>query len=139
MRTGSSARVEKPLREVCLSVTNAHMRVALLTVLLALSCKQQSPAARQSVVNGVAEITVTQKGFEPDRIQAVAGQPLTLRFTRKVAQTCADAVEVQGDPVKHVLPLDAPVDVKVTTPQSGALAFACPMNMYRGSIVVVAQ
>jgi plastocyanin domain-containing protein len=82
---------------------------------------------------------VTEKGFEPDRVQAAAGQQVTLRFTRKVAQTCADAVEVQGDPVRHMLPLNAPVDVKVTAPKSGELAFACPMNMYRGAIVVLAQ
>ena len=55
------------------------------------------------------------------------------------AQTCADAVDIQGDPVRHMLPLNAPVDVKVTAPRSGELAFACPMNMFRGAIVVVAQ
>jgi plastocyanin domain-containing protein len=38
-----------------------------------------------------------------------------------------------------MLLLNAPVDVKVTAPKSGELAFACPMNMYRGAIVVVAQ
>jgi plastocyanin domain-containing protein len=48
-------------------------------------------------------------------------------------------VEVQGDPVRHMLPLDTPIDVTVTAPVSGELAFACPMNMYRGAIVVVGQ
>src|SRR5256885_6010893 len=112
------------------------MRIALFALVLALSCKQQAQRPSQS---GVAEITVTEKGFEPDRVQAAAGQQLTLRITRKAAQTCADAVEVQGDPVRHMLPLNASVDVKVTAPRSGQLAFACPMNMYRGAIVVVAQ
>jgi plastocyanin domain-containing protein len=112
------------------------MRIALFALVLALSCKQQAQRPSQS---GVAEITVTDKGFEPDRIQAASGKPLTLRFTRKAAQTCADAVEVQGDPVRHMLPLNVPVDVKVSPPKSGELAFACPMNMYRGAIVVVAQ
>jgi plastocyanin domain-containing protein len=64
---------------------------------------------------------------------------VTLRFVRKVAESCADAVEVQGDPVRHMLPLDTPIEVKVIAPASGELAFACPMNMYRGSIVVVGQ
>jgi plastocyanin domain-containing protein len=115
------------------------MRIALLALLLTVSCKQQAQSSRQSISGGVAEITVTEKGFEPDRIQATAGQQVTLRFIRKAAQTCADAVDVQGDPVRHMLPLNAPVDVKVTAPKSGELAFACPMNMYRGGIVVVAQ
>jgi plastocyanin domain-containing protein len=61
-----------------------------------------------------------------------------LRFTRKVAETCADAVDVQNDPVRHMLPLDTPVDVKVVAPASGQLAFACPMQgMIHGAMVVV--
>jgi len=87
----------------------------------------------------VTQIAVTEKGFEPDRVQVAAGQEVTLRFVRKVERTCANAVEVQGDPVRHMLPMNAPVDVKVTAPKSGELAFACPMKMYRGAIVVVAQ
>lgn len=108
------------------------MRRAWLIVML-LACKPNPPAS------GVIEVQVTAKGFEPDRIEVSPGKPVTLRFTRKVAETCADAVDVQGDPVRHMLPLDAPVDVKVTPPPSGQLAFACPMNMYRGAVVVVGQ
>lgn len=106
-------------------------RAWLLLVLLA--CKPARTAP------GVVEVQVTARGFEPDRIELAAGKPVTLRFTRKVAQTCADAVDVQGDPVRHMLPLGAPVDVRVTPPLSGQLAFACPMNMFRGTIVVVGQ
>ena len=115
------------------------MRIPFLTLLLALSCKQQPQLPAQSGAPSVTQITVTERGFEPDRVKAPAGQQITLRFLRKVAQTCADAVEVQGDSVRHMLPLNTPVDVKVTAPASGELAFACPMNMYRGAIVVVAQ
>ena len=102
-------------------------------ILILLACKPARP------MSGVIEVQVTAKGFEPDRIEVAPGKPVTLRFTRKVAETCADAVDVQGDPVRHMLPLDAPVDVKVTPPPSGQLAFACPMNMYRGAVVVVGQ
>ncbi|HZR11323.1 MAG TPA: cupredoxin domain-containing protein [Myxococcales bacterium] len=115
------------------------MRIAVLTFLLAISCKQQARPEAQSATPGITPVTVTEKGFEPDRIQAAPGEQLTLRFTRKAERTCADAVQVEGDPVKHVLPLDAPVDVKVTAPKTGQIAFACPMNMYRGAIVVVAH
>ena len=79
---------------------------------------------------------MTGKGFEPPRVQAAPGQPLVLRFTRKIAETCADAVSLQGDPVKYMLPLDRAVDVKVTAPRTGELTFACPMQMYRGAVVV---
>ena len=116
------------------------MRAVFFLLLVALlSCKPASQPAKQPPAPGVHEVTVTEKGFEPDRIQVSANEKITLRFTRKAEKTCADAVEVQGDPVKHVLPLNAPIDVKVTAPPSGELAFACPMNMYRGTIVVVAR
>ena len=104
------------------------MRIALLALLLAVSCKQQGQTAEQSGPPGVKYVTVTEKGFEPDRVQVSAGEQVTLRFTRKAERTCADAVQIEGDPVKHALPLNAP--------KSGQLTFACPMNMYKGSIVV---
>lgn len=110
------------------------MRALLLTLLVFAACKREAPIA-----SGTVDVKVTAKGFEPDRISVAPGKPITLRFTRTVAETCADAVNVQGDPVKHALPLNAPVDVQVTPPASGQLAFACPMNMYRGAIVVVGQ
>jgi plastocyanin domain-containing protein len=134
----SAASGEKALRRGLFDDKYPHVRIPLLALapLLVLSCKQQAQTPVQSAEPGVTVIAVTEKGFEPDRVKAPAGQQITLRFVRKVAQTCADAVEVQGDPVRHMLPLNAPIDVKVTAPASGQLAFACPMNMYRGAVVV---
>jgi plastocyanin domain-containing protein len=85
------------------------------------------------------EVAVTSKGFEPARIEVAPGQKVVLRITRKVADTCADAVEVQGDPVRHMLPLGAAVEVRATAPAAGELAFACPMKMIRGAIAVVTR
>src|SRR3954471_11955753 len=110
-------------------------------LLLCAACQKwgnSPPAATKSASPQVVAVSVTEKGFEPDRIQAAPSQPLVLRFTRKVDPSCGDAVEVQGDPVRHMLPLNSAVDVKVTVPKSGELAFACPMDMYRGAIQVVA-
>ena len=109
------------------------LRFTVLLISLLGGCKERQARS------GILEVSVTAKGFEPARIEVPASQKVVLRFVRKVAQTCADAVEVQGDPVRHMLPLDTPIDVTVTAPASGELAFACPMNMYRGAIVVVGQ
>src|SRR5438270_13028822 len=111
----------------------APIRFMAVVISLLFACKPARPTG------GVQEIVVTSKGFEPTRIEVPPSKPVVLRFTRKVAETCADAVEVQGDPVRHMLPLNTPIEVKVTAPNSGQLAFACPMDMYRGAIVVVAQ
>ena len=115
------------------------MRSLLLLALVSISCKQQPPAPKASAGPQVREIAVTGKGFEPARVEVTPGQPVVLRFTRKVAETCADAVDVQGDSVRHMLPLDTPVEVKLSAPPSGELAFACPMKMIHGAVVVVAQ
>jgi len=118
----------------------ASVAAALLGLLCACKEEPAKPQAAPAAIaspSGATDVAITDKGFEPARIQAAAGQPVTLRFTRKVENTCADAVLVQGDPVRHVLPLNRAVEVKVTPPASGELAFACPMNMIRGAVVVV--
>jgi plastocyanin domain-containing protein len=119
--------------------TNAMVR-RILPLLALLSCKPSQPSqAPPSPTSGAApvyEVTVTKKGFEPARIEVPPGREVLLRFTRKVAETCADSVVVQGDPVKHMLPLDKPVDVRLTSPKTGEVRFACGMEMYRGAVVV---
>ena len=112
------------------------MRVLLAALVLAAACKR-APAPQAGPV--VQEVKITEKGFEPARVEVPPSQEVTLRFLRKAAQTCADAVDVQGDPVRHMLPLDTPIEVKVKSPPSGELAFACPMKMYQGRIVVIGR
>jgi len=84
----------------------------------------------------VKEIAVTERGYEPNRVEVEGGIPVVLRFTRKTADSCGEAVIVQGDPVTHMLPVNRAVDVKVTPPKSGELAFACGMGMMHGVLVV---
>jgi plastocyanin domain-containing protein len=113
------------------------MRLPLALVLGLLVCCSRRPARTEAPQQ--FDVAVTKKGFEPARIEVAPGQKVVLRITRKVAETCADAVDVQGDPVRHMLPLGAPVEVRATAPASGELAFVCPMNMNRGAIAVVGQ
>ncbi len=115
------------------------MRPLFLAAVLLASCKTQpSPAAPVELRAGVPvkDIVVTEKGFEPSRVEVAASKPVILRFTRKAKETCADEVDIEGDKVRHALPLDVPVEIKLTAPASGKLAFACPMKMYTGAIVV---
>ena len=81
-------------------------------------------------------MSVTKNGFEPARVEVPPGREVVLRFTRKVADTCATSVLVQGDPVKHMLPQDKPIEVRLMAPKTGQVRFACPMDMYRAAIVV---
>ena len=109
----------------------------MLPLLAVLACKASTPPQRPTS-NGapIYDVSVTDKGFEPVRIEVPPDREVVLRFTRKVAETCADAVVVQGDPVKHMLPQDKPIEVRLTAPKTGQVRFACPMDMYRAAIVV---
>jgi plastocyanin domain-containing protein len=109
----------------------------MFPLLAVLACKGSPPPQRPTSGGApVYEVSVTEKGFEPARIEVPADREVVLRFTRKVAESCADAVVVQGDPVKHMLPQDKTVEVRLTAPKTGQVRFACPMDMYRGAIVV---
>jgi plastocyanin domain-containing protein len=85
------------------------------------------------------EISVTEKGFEPEKITVKKGQPLRLVFTRKTEKTCAKEVVVRvsdEQKIEQKLPLDTPVEIPVTFPKSGELAYGCGMNMITGVITV---
>jgi plastocyanin domain-containing protein len=113
------------------------LRICLLCVLI-LACRssQQSAQAPTSDGTPVYAVSVTSRGFEPVRVEVQPDRDIVLRFTRKVKETCGDSVVVQGDPVKHMLPLDKPIDVRLRSPKSGEVRFACGMDMYRGAVVV---
>lgn len=113
------------------------MRAAPLIFLLAFACKKQPAKPVKSDVPLIQAVTVKQEGFVPSHIEVAPGQEMILRITRVEKETCADAIVIEGDPVKHMLPFDKTVDVKVKAPESGRLAFACPMKMYNGAIEVV--
>jgi plastocyanin domain-containing protein len=108
-----------------------------------LACKPAAPPAsaaadakRGPLPERTVAIRADQEGFTPSRIEAQAGEPLLLRFTRTAEVTCADQIVLGTDPKKIPLPLRQPVDLHVVAPESGALAFACGMHMYKGSVVV---
>ena len=111
------------------------MRIVLAALCaLPLACKSEPP--RPAPATGpVREVSVTDRGYEPARLEVEGGKPLTLRFTRKTKDACGEAVVIQGDPVQHMLPYQRSLDVTVTPPKSGELAFACGMGMMHGVLV----
>ena len=122
--------------------------LAAALVLSASACNQRGPAAAAGpapAAPGVPAaplpertiaVTADEKGFTPSRIEVKPHEPLLLRFTRTAEATCADQVVFKGDPVKHLLPLGKTIEVRMSAPESGAITFACGMNMFRGSVVV---
>jgi plastocyanin domain-containing protein len=115
---------------------------------LASGCAQEPPkdvmkpgdmAAPQTSAEeaaNVVEVTVDGSGFHPDRITAHAGQPVTLAITRTTNETCGTEIVIPSQGIDTKLPLNERVEVTVTPAAVGEVAFACAMDMHKGTIVV---
>jgi RND family efflux transporter MFP subunit len=115
---------------------------------LGLEAPVDRPAARASgasaaVSNGganprvqTARITVNAQGFEPARVTLTAGTRARLTFVRTTDSTCANEVVFPSLNITRALPLNQAVDIEFTPPESGDVAFACGMDMFKGAVVV---
>lgn len=124
-----------------------HLDLRLTTVALAsllAACEREQPrrtAPAPSVVtapaSGRVEIRVDDQGYHPATIRAASGRALTLVFRRADALNCGERVRFPSmGNLERDLPVGQAVEVAVTAPASGELAFTCGMDMYRGSVVV---
>ena len=82
------------------------------------------------------EIAVTKGGFVPATAEVTPGVPIELVFTRRTDDTCAKEVDVPSVKVRKALPLNQPVSIIVPAGSARTLAFACGMNMLKGTVVV---
>jgi thiol-disulfide isomerase/thioredoxin/plastocyanin len=84
----------------------------------------------------VFQIVVTARGFEPNNVVVPVGKPVRLRFERKYEKTCATEIvmELDGKKIVKDLPLNQPVELKLTFSKPGNVGYACAMDMLRGSI-----
>lgn len=103
---------------------------ALLAAAVALwACADGAPS-------GPVKITVTRNGYEPFRVQARKGVPLTLVVTRTTDETCATELVLPEYGIDRKLPLGEPVTITFTPARSGTLRYACAMKMFQGEIEV---
>ena len=127
--------------------TSIVTALCLVAVVTASACKKPDEAAAKAPAaaptpplppgpDGVRRIAIkaSEDGYQPDRIEGKAGEKLDLVFTRTVDGDCLAQVKV-GTGALVALPMDTPVEVAVTVPASGELAFACGMDMVHGVIV----
>lgn len=86
--------------------------------------------------DGRVIMTADGAGFHPSRIHTTAGRPITLSITRTTDETCATEIVIPGQQVRKDLPLKQAVEVTFTPTSTGEIAFACGMNMLKGTVVV---
>jgi plastocyanin domain-containing protein len=138
------------------------MRIAVVWVVLAAfaACKKEAsdakpaepkaPAAVASPAgtsaqpaaappsDGVRRVAIeaNKDGYTPAKIPGKPGEKLMLVFTRTFEAECIAKLKAPDGQLVD-LPMNKPVEVAVTVPQTGEVAFACGMDMFHG--VVVAQ
>jgi plastocyanin domain-containing protein len=86
--------------------------------------------------DGVRRIPIeaNEKGYVPDKIPGKPGEKIVLVFTRTIDSEClAELKTPEGKVVP--LPMNKPVEVAITVPETGKLTFACGMDMFQGAIV----
>lgn len=98
----------------------------------------QAQAASRVPQAGVQAVTVkvTDKGFQPDRIELKRGVPARLTFVREIEETCATSVAIPDFNIKQDLPFKEPVVIEFTPAKAGVFEFICGMKMLSGKIVV---
>ncbi len=108
---------------------------ALFAAVPALALVLATPACAEEMGRTV-ELSVTDDGFVPDKIQVKAGEPLKLVVTRKTDKTCATEIVIKDYGINQALPLNKAVTVAFTPKKAGTIRYACGMDMIAGQLVV---
>ncbi len=111
------------------------MRIAILALGAALVVAGAA-CRREQRPGEPVKITVTRNGYEPWKVRAWKGVPLTLVVTRTTDETCATEVVLPEYGIQQKLPLNQPVTITFTPTREGEVRYACAMNMFQGVIDV---
>ena len=86
---------------------------------------------------GYQEAMILVKGgYTPDTIIVRAGRPVRLNFRREETASCSDKVIFADFQKSADLPTGETVPVELMPKEPGEFAFACPMGMFRGRLIV---
>ena len=75
-------------------------------------------------------------GYTPDTIIVSRGRPVRLNFRREETASCSDKVVFEHFGKSAELPTGELVAVELMPKEAGEFAFACPMGMFRGRLIV---
>ena len=99
--------------------------------------KRSTGVRASDVSGGYQEAMILVKGgYTPDTIVVRAGRPVRLNFRREETASCSDKVIFADFGKSADLPTGQTVAVELLPKQPGEYAFACPMGMFRGRLIV---
>jgi plastocyanin domain-containing protein len=106
--------------------------IGLMMTLLALgSAHAKTPATP------VYNMTITEKGYEPNTLKVKADTPFVIKIKRTTNATCAREITIPSQKLKVDLPLNKEVEVKVGKLAKGDVKFGCAMDMMIGGVMNV--
>lgn len=106
--------------------------IAAVVMMFAASGLVEAATASQNI-----ELSVTEKGFEPNSIDVKPGSDVVLKVTRKTDSTCAKQVQVPSKNIKMELPLNKTVSISLGKLEKGEIRFGCGMNMMEAGRIIV--
>jgi len=87
--------------------------------------------------SGYQEALILVKGgYTPDVIVVERGRPVRLNFRREETAACSEQVIFSDFHKSAQLPTGETVGIELMPDQPGEYAFACPMGMFRGKLIV---
>lgn len=90
-----------------------------------------------ATTGGYQEAMILVKGgYTPDTIIVTHGRPVRLNFRREETASCSDKVVFADFQKTAELPTGQTVAVELLPKEPGEFAFACPMGMFRGRLIV---
>lgn len=110
-------------------------KLALVLVLGLSACGGEESAVPPSDGRPQIAISVNARGYEPAEVSAEGGAPVRLVFTRTTDEGCGQQLVFPDLDIRRDLPLNEPVAVDITMPETGRVAFTCGMAMYEGAVV----
>ena len=93
---------------------------------------QSIPLATTQEIN----IAVSSHGYSPNKFAVKASQPVTLNLHTSGNYACTSIFTIPALRISKSLPPAGDTQITFTPTQTGPLAFACGMGMYRGTIDV---
>jgi len=94
-------------------------------------------AAESAAVPRTIDIKVTNAGYDPAKLELIAGETVRLAFHSETDSDCAGSVQSEDLGIKPtLLPKDKTTVIEIEAPKAGAYSFACSMSMNTGTVVV---